>query len=36
MEKYGWLPREEWKEVLTQGFKECFHVLEPGGFLIFK
>lgn len=36
MEKYGWLPREEWKDVLTRGFKECFRVLEPGGFLIFK
>lgn len=35
MEKYGWLPRE-WKEMLTKGFAECFRVLLPGGFLIFK
>lgn len=36
VEKYGWLPRGQWREVLTKGFSECFRVLEPGGFLIFK
>lgn len=25
-----------WKNVLSQGFSECFRVLIPGGFLIFK
>lgn len=36
MEKYGWLPRGEWREILTKGFSECFRVLKNGGFLIFK
>lgn len=36
MEKYGWLPRGKWREVIQKGFAECFRVLEPGGFLIFK
>lgn len=27
---------QDWKETLTKGFKECFRVLKPGGFLIFK
>lgn len=36
MVKYGWLPAHGWKEVLSKGFSECFRVLEPGGFLIFK
>lgn len=35
MMKYGAL-RPGWKEVITKGFSECFRVLMPGGFLIFK
>lgn len=34
--KYGFLPFHGWKEILTKGFAECFRVLAPGGFLIFK
>lgn len=34
--KYGSLGNEDWKETLRLGFKECFRVLVPGGFLIFK
>lgn len=34
-QKYGVL-NKEWREVLTQGFKECFRVLKPGHTLIFK
>ncbi len=34
--KYGKLNRETWREDIRQGFAECFRVLEPGGFLIFK
>jgi len=34
--KYGSLPNMDWKELLTKGFAECFRVLRPGGFLIFK
>jgi ubiquinone/menaquinone biosynthesis C-methylase UbiE len=33
--KYGSL-YNNWQEMLTMGFKECFRVLQPGGFLIFK
>lgn len=33
--KYGAL-YSDWKDMLTKGFKECFRVLEKGGFLIFK
>lgn len=33
--KYGVLP-DNWKSVLTDGFKECFRVLKPNGTLIFK
>jgi len=33
--KYGSL-RHGWREMLRKGFSECFRVLEPGGFLIFK
>ena len=33
--KYGAL-YSDWKDMLTKGFKECFRVLAPGGFLIFK
>ena len=35
MIKYGSLPKD-WREMLTKGFAECFRVLKPGGFLIFK
>ena len=33
--EYGEL-HKDWRENLRQGFKECFRVLKPGGFLIFK
>ena len=33
--KYGCLCTD-WREMLTKGFAECFRVLKPGGFLIFK
>jgi SAM-dependent methyltransferase len=33
---YGRLDKENWKEDLKKGFSECFRVLEPNGFLIFK
>lgn len=33
--RYGHLSGE-WKEMLSQGFKECFRVLRPNGTLIFK
>lgn len=33
--KYGAL-YSDWKDMLTKGFRECFRVLKPGGFLIFK
>lgn len=33
--KYGWLD-ENWRESIRAGFKECFRVLKPEGFLIFK
>ncbi len=26
----------DWRDMLAKGFKECFRVLKPGGFLIFK
>lgn len=35
MIKYGAL-FPGWREILSRGFSECFRVLEPGGFLIFK
>lgn len=35
MVKYGAL-QHGWKDVIAKGFSECFRVLEPGGFLIFK
>lgn len=35
MTKYGYLSKD-WREMLTKGFAECFRVLRPGGFLIFK
>ena len=33
--KYGKLP-DDWWDVLSEGFAECFRVLEPYGILIFK
>lgn len=33
--KYGWLYKD-WQEMIAKGFAECFRVLVPGGFLIFK
>lgn len=33
--KYGTL-YSDWRDMLSKGFKECFRVLKPGGFLIFK
>ena len=33
---YGKLSPETWKEDLRLGFKECYRVLEPNGFLVFK
>ena len=36
MVKYGYLPSHGWKEILQKGFSECFRVLMPDGFLIFK
>lgn len=35
MIKYGAL-LPGWKDVIAKGFSECFRVLMPGGFLIFK
>jgi len=35
LKKYGVL-RGEWREMLRQGFAECFRVLRPEGTLIFK
>nr|DAU76258.1 MAG TPA: Nodulation protein S (NodS) [Caudoviricetes sp.] len=34
-QKYGALDGD-WKETIRNGFSECFRVLKPGGFLIFK
>lgn len=36
MVKYGWLPAHGWQDILRKGFSECFRVLLPGGFLVFK
>lgn len=33
--KYGTLG-DDWEDMLTSGFSECFRVLRPGGTLIFK
>ena len=33
---YGTLNPKTWKEDLKKGFSECYRVLEPNGFLIFK
>jgi len=34
--KYGKLDPENWQEDIVAGFCECFRVLIPGGFLVFK
>ena len=34
--EYGRLNRETWREDIRAGFAECFRVLDPAGFLIFK
>lgn len=34
--KYGKLPKENWQQILSQGFKECMRVLKPNGVLVFK
>lgn len=34
--KYGYLLKENWKEVISKGFAECFRVLKKNGVLIFK
>ena len=36
MIKYGHLPAHGWQDIIRKGFSECFRVLAPGGFLIFK
>lgn len=33
--KYGAL-YSDWRDMISKGFSECFRVLQPGGFLIFK
>lgn len=33
--KYGCL-YTDWRDMLSKGFAECFRVLKPGGFLVFK
>lgn len=33
---YGSLDKKTWQEDIKQGFSECFRVLEPNAFLIFK
>lgn len=35
MIKYGHIGTD-WKDVIRKGFSECFRVLRPGGFLVFK
>lgn len=35
LKKYGAL-RGEWREMIRDGFKECFRVLRPNGVLVFK
>lgn len=35
-QKYYGILLPGWEEMLTQGFRECFRVLKPGGTLIFK
>jgi 23S rRNA G2069 N7-methylase RlmK/C1962 C5-methylase RlmI len=35
VKKYGRL-ENDWREMIRQGFKECFRILKPNGTLIFK
>jgi ubiquinone/menaquinone biosynthesis C-methylase UbiE len=35
-QKYGKLPKDNWQEILSEGFGECMRVLKPNGVLIFK
>ena len=34
--KYGFLEKDNWKEILSDGFSECFRVLQSKGVLVFK
>lgn len=34
--KYGRLDKNSWREILHDGFAECYRVLKPNGTLIFK
>ena len=34
--KYGKLPNGKWREMIHDGFSECWRVLKPSGTLIFK
>ena len=34
--KYGKLDINTWRDDLRKGFSECFRILKPGGFLVFK
>lgn len=34
--EYGTLNRNDWKDVIGSGFRECMRVLKPNGVLIFK
>jgi SAM-dependent methyltransferase len=34
--RYGFLPRDNWKQILKKGIKELFRVLKPEGIFIFK
>ena len=36
VKKYGKLDKDNWQQVLHDGFKECMRVLKPDGVLIFK
>lgn len=35
-QKYGKLPKDGWKSIISKGFDECMRVLRPNGVLIFK
>jgi len=35
-QKYGKLDKTTWREDLQKGFSECYRVLKPDGFLVFK
>ena len=34
--KYGKLPQGKWRQMIHDGFAECWRVLKPNGTLIFK